>query len=259
MQNFGKIKTVFNNLLIEGIIKKDEKSKKLFAKYLKTIKESNILKTQFLVYHNIENRIDGDAWSANLFVSENIKLIQDFKPSDIQKENEKLINILGEKIEDIDGYELATLHESISNLGSTKKTAKNIDKLSNEFKNVVNYVTSNKPKEIHEVIDLPVSLIANLAVSKFNERYSALDESDKVVLKVLIGSNFEAKKIFYSDTIKECTELVEVLLKDADSDSKERLSKVKSKLLEEKQEITEDDFLVKISRLIELRDNLKNS
>jgi hypothetical protein len=49
MQNFGNIKNIFNNLLAEGLTKKDVKSKKLFQKYIKTIKESEVLKTQFLI------------------------------------------------------------------------------------------------------------------------------------------------------------------------------------------------------------------
>ena len=69
MQNFGNIKNIFNNLLAEGLTKKDVKSKKLFQKYIKTIKESEVLKTQFLIYENIENKVDSDVASANLFVS----------------------------------------------------------------------------------------------------------------------------------------------------------------------------------------------
>src|SRR5882757_8792444 len=90
MQNFGKIKNVFNNLLIEGIITKDASTRKLFKKYIKTIRESDILKTQFFVYSNIENKVDTDPMSISLFVSENIKLLEQFKPTDILKENEKL-------------------------------------------------------------------------------------------------------------------------------------------------------------------------
>ena len=49
MKNFGKIKNIFNDLVSEGIAIKDTKSINLFKKYVKTIKENEILKTQFLV------------------------------------------------------------------------------------------------------------------------------------------------------------------------------------------------------------------
>ncbi len=37
MENFGNIKDTFKNLVVESIIKKNEKGKKLFSKFLKTI------------------------------------------------------------------------------------------------------------------------------------------------------------------------------------------------------------------------------
>ena len=44
MENFGNIKDTFKNLVIESVIKKDKKGKKLFSKFLKTIKENKTLK-----------------------------------------------------------------------------------------------------------------------------------------------------------------------------------------------------------------------
>jgi hypothetical protein len=46
MQNFGKIKNAFNELVSEGIAAKDIKSQNLFKKYIKAVRESKILKTQ---------------------------------------------------------------------------------------------------------------------------------------------------------------------------------------------------------------------
>ena len=54
MQNFGKIKNAFSEILAEGIASNDVAKKKLFKQYVKTLRESDILKTQFLVYENIE-------------------------------------------------------------------------------------------------------------------------------------------------------------------------------------------------------------
>ena len=91
MQNFGKIKNAFNGILAEGLVSKNEANKLLFKKYIKTIKESEILRTQFLVYTNIENKLESDSLSANLYVSENLSLLAKYKISDIIKENKKLI------------------------------------------------------------------------------------------------------------------------------------------------------------------------
>ena len=260
MQNFGKIKNVFNNLLIEGIVKKDVASKKLFKKYIKAIKESEILKTQFLVYNNIENKIDADSFSANVFVSENIKLLDKYKTSDILKENLILVKLLKEsKDKFADDYELSNLHESLSALVFTKRTAQNIEKITEEIKNVTKYITTNKAKEVNESIELPVSLLTNLMVDKYNEKYSTLEESEKEILTVLMDSNFENKKNFYSKVVNECVSMVDGLLKESDSESSLKLTKVKDKLLEDVQEIKEEEFLTKISKLIELKNNLKTN
>jgi hypothetical protein len=258
MQNFGKIKNVFNNLLIEGIVKKDDNSKGLFKKYIKTIKESEILKTQFLVYNNIENRVDADSFSASIFVSENIKLLEKYSASEILKENLKLVNLLKEsKNKIVDEYELSKLHESLSDLMSTKRTPHNIEKITQEIKNVTNYITTNKVKEVNESIDLPLSMMTNIMVDNYNEKYGKLNETDKEILKVLLDTNFENKKNVYAKIVAECTELIEGLLKEADKESSEKLVQVKSKLLEENQVLVEEEFMSKLSKLIELKNNLK--
>ncbi len=71
MKNFGFIKSVYNELLSESISEKNSETKSVFKKYLKSIKENEILKTQFLIYKNIENKIEENEAKAD----ENIKEI----------------------------------------------------------------------------------------------------------------------------------------------------------------------------------------
>lgn len=258
MQNFGKIKNVFNNLLIEGIVKKDDATKNLFKKYLKTIRESKALKTQFLVYNNIETKVDNDQFSANLFVSENLKLLEGLDKNEILKENAKLIALLDSFKDRLTGdYEDAKLHESISKLIFTKRTPSNINEITSEIKNVTNYIVSNKEKVVNESIDMPISFLANIMVEKYNTKYNDLDKDDKEVMKALIEGNSKAKEGLYSKMVSECMVLIANLLKEADDDSKDRLLKVKEKL-QEKEEISEDNFIGKISKIVELKNNLKN-
>lgn len=258
MQNFGKIKNAFNEMLIEGIGNKANPNKLLFKNYIKTIKESEILKTQFLVYRNIEDKLDNDSVSANLFVSENLKLLEKFKISDIIKENEKLISLSDDvklKLDESYDSSMATLHESISNLICTKRTPKSINMVTKNISSIVDYIKNNKPKQITEVIDLPVSMLSALMVDKFNERYSNLDESDKKILKVLINSTNIEKNDLYTNTIRECIDIINVKLPDSDLETKDRLLRVKDKLLNDTKEINED-FIKKITKLIELKSSL---
>lgn len=261
MQNFGKIKNVFNGILVEGIVSKNDTNKLLFKKYIKTIKESNILTTQFLVYNNIENKVESDLTSANIFVSENIKLLEKFKISDILTENKKLLELSKDiegKLNDEYNQSLSNLHESITNLIFTKRTAKNVDTVTNDIRKIVDYIKENKSKEINEVIDLPMSFVSSLMVDKYNEKYSTLDESEKEILKALIDSNDEKKKEVYSVTVRECIDLINEKLKNSDLDTKDKLLRAKDKLLNDKLNVNED-FEINISKLVELRDDLKNN
>ena len=260
MQNFGKIKNVFNEILVESMVTKDTTSKLLFKKYIKTIKESNILKTQFLIYSNIENRIDEGDFSTNLFVNENLKLLEKYKISDIIKENQKLIDLstdIKTKLDDNYDVKLSALHESISNLIFTKRTAKNINEVTNDISNVIEYIKSNKVTLYKDAIELPLSMLSTMMIEKYNEKYSTLDEVEKKVLKVLIDSTDEQKKDVYALTIRECIDLIDAKLIDSDLNAKDKLLRVKDKLLNDKQEITET-FVKNISKLVELKNNLKN-
>jgi hypothetical protein len=261
MQNFGKIKNAFNGILADGVVSKSDTNKLLFKKYIQTIKESKILKAQFLVYNNIENKLENDTTSASVFVTENLKLLEKFKVSDIIKENQKLLAISKDiegKLEEAYDTKLSSLHESISNLIFTKRTAKNMNEVTDNITNVINYIKANKLTEKVESIDLPFSLLSTMMVDKYNAKYATLDESDRQVLKVLIDSNDEQKKEVYSVTLRECIDLIDVKLKTSDLDGKERLLRVKDKLLNDKKDINED-FIKNISKLVELKSDLKNN
>ena len=257
MQNFGRIKNTFNGILAESVVTKQDANKQLFKKYVKAIKESKILTLQFLVYNNIENKVDTDSNSANFFVNENLKLLEKFKIEDIIKENAKLVS-LDKSVEGKlnETYKLSELHESLSKLITTKRTANSIDEISKNLVSVVDYIKTNKVKEINEVIDLPTSMISSIMVDKYNKKYSTLDESEKLVLKALIESTDEEKKTVYSTMVRECIDLINVKLKTSDTIVKDKLLSVKDKLLNDKQEIDEN-FNKNISKLVELKNTLK--
>jgi hypothetical protein len=255
MQNFGKIKNTLNDIFAEGIITKNVSSKALFKKYLKLVRENEVLKTQFMVFNNIENRIDSDPHSINLFISENVKLFEKFNTKQIEKENKKLLDLIPEgKL--TESYELSALHQSISNLINTKRSPQSVDKITGEIKNITNYISNNKAKVINERIDLPPSMLTTLFVEKYNKEYDTLDEYEKEGINVLMGSDFEAKKSFYDKTVNECVQLIETSIKTADSEAKEKLIKVKDKLLNDQKVLQEEHFETEVFKLIDLRYNL---
>ena len=261
MQNFGKIKNGFNDLLAEGLMTKDRANKDLFGKYIKTIKESEILRTQFMIYNNIENKIESDAFTANLFVSENLRLLEKYKISDIIKENKKLMTLLKNVKTDIkESYDqrLSDLHESLSMLITTKKSTSNINEVTENLGKVITFIKENKAKEAKESIDLPNSMLSTIMVEKYNDRYSTLTESEKAILKVMIESTDEEKQEVYKQTLRECIDLINENLKEANLDAKDKLLQVKDKLLNDKLEVNEN-FFKNISKLVDLKTSLTNN
>lgn len=252
MQDFGAIKTVFNDILIEGIVRKDAKRKDQFKKYVKTIKESEILTTQFLLYNNIETKVEDNFNTAALYVSENLRLLEKYKIADIKKENKKLSDLLGPEESKLTPNKL---YESLSYLILTPRKPSTVDKISTELKNVINYIRANKAPQVVEAYGLPNSFISKLMVDSYNEKYSDLSADEVTLFNILTASDVQAKKNVYNETVAECIVKVDNLLKEANDTEADRLNKVKAKLLAE-QEINDEEFLEKVSKLIELKNNL---
>jgi hypothetical protein len=255
MQNFGKIKNAFNGILVESFVGNKESNKNLFKTYIKTIKENEALKTQFLVYNNIENKIEENELKANLFLQENIALLNKFSKKELLEANKQLAKSIS--IED-ESYEKQELHENLSELIFLKKTSKNIDAIVEASSKIIIHMKNNKLKLVKEAIELPNSMLSAIMVEKYNERYSTLDENEKEILKVLIESTDDQKQEVYKKTLKECIELINENLKEADLNAKDKLLQVKEKLLNDTIEINEN-FFKNISKLVDLKTSLKNN
>ena len=260
MQNFGKIKNMFNEILAEGVASKNDTSKPLFKKYMKTLKENEILKTQFLVFDNIENKIEENEFKATEFVKANIELLKKFDKKAIIEANLSLAEPIVLEQKDVVNP-LEKLHEDITTLIFTEKTPTTIDTILEATSNIVNYIKNNKPKEIEEGYDLPPTMVSNVMVLRYNEKYSTLDESEKKILKAIMESDEEQKKVVYSEILRECIDLVNAELSSDKNrglqDVREKLLNVKDKLLNDTSDINEN-FEQKISKLNELRKNLQD-
>ena len=254
MQNFGKIKNTFNNILVESMMTKDADKKALFSKYIKSIKENEVLKTQFLVYNNIETKVEKNELRATEFVKECIALFNDFDKVVIAEANTKLMGLISSE-KSVEEYGDSQLHESISKLIFEKKSASNLDSVLEAQSYIVNHIMNNEPKMVSEKIDLPMSMVSSMFVDTYNKKYETLTESDKKVLKVIIDSTDAEKVELYSNIIRECIDLIDAKLVEADLESKDKLLKVKDKLLNDTKEINED-FIGKISKLVDLKSGL---
>jgi len=254
MQNFGKIKNAFNDILVESIIDKDVEKRKIVKRFIRAISESKILKAQFLIFNNIENRVDENQFSANLFITENVNLLGAFKKEDIVAENSKLVNLsqmVKGRLES--EYDKKELHESLSNLIFKERTPSTIQEVTNSRLNVVKYINENKERVIMESLEIPTSMLANLAVDKFNDRYCDLTEDEHRVLNVILeDKNNEAKEKVFKETIMSCIDSVNERL--SESTNKEKLLTVKERLLNT--EFVSETFSEEIVKLLDLKRTL---
>lgn len=270
--NFGTIKDIYAKFLIDSYItesksNKKNKNKLNYRNFIKNITENSILRTEFIVYKNIENGYFPSEISAVEYLKENISLFEKFSKKDIIKENEKLgtklivtykgYKVPGEKFPtDISLMKSKEIHEAIHNLITLEKTTKTIDKLQISFEVVKNWL--NTPKTISETKKPIVNAdkFLTIAVDKYNEKYSSLTEEDKKIIKTLMSTNKSEKEILLKNMVKESIVLINNALKEYGSNID-----VKSRLLEAKDvvynlEFNEETYKEDISKIYDLKKSL---
>ena len=251
MKNFGKIKNIFNTILAEAIASKDVAKKKLFNKYVTSLKESEILKTQFSVYTSIENLIEENQFKASEKIKMNVDALKSYAKEDIINANNKLMELAGDV--KIDGkYDKESIHESITNLIFSDDINKYVDSL-NE---AVEYAQSNTPKEVFESAGIPNSILTSIVVDKFNAKYDSLDESSKKLIKLVFEGTEEDKTNLFETSIKECLELINNKLEESsDVEIKESLLSAKENLLG--RTYVKESFDKDIVKILNLKSDLK--
>lgn len=263
--NFGTLKDIFTEKLIESYVSGDDSGKKLYKKFLKTIKESETLKTTFIVYKNLESKTLKSEIEANEYLKESISLLNNFRgEKSIIQESKKLLSLLKEHGIDFSNVKTKELHKSIEDLITTKKSVSTIDKIHESKTNVVSWLMKEKEVISEDKTYVNTNVDPNkfleLAVNKFNEKYKdSLTEEEKNILKVLRENNEEKNKTLVSDLVKETVDLVNKYLNDYGDNVT-----VKSKLLETKDVIykmieNNDSSSEKILKLYELKSNLKDA
>lgn len=255
MNNFGTIKSTYNILLAESIAQKTTEGRVAFKNYIKTVKENKSLKTQFDVYYLIENKIETDKFKASEYVNECISLLDGFSKKEIKEANLKLteskeFNSTEVNISDVK----SKLYEDIDTLIFTKKSTTTLDKIVDAKSRIVDYILNNKKEEVNEWTGLPNSVISEIAIDKFNEKYSDLDESEMKAVSVIMGINESEKEEFYKSSITECLNLINAKLTESSGDIKEKLLATKENLLN--RSYNKETFTSDVSKIIELKNNL---
>ena len=259
--NFGQIKDVYNELLAESISTGNKKKKGLFKGYIKALKENEILKSQFFIYSNIQNKLEENESRAIEFIKENINLMNNFTKKEINEANKKLILDLvfeNDKLYSTN-TKIKELHENISKLITTKKSPSTISSLVETTQKVAQYIISNKKEDKVIVEGLDEVILSNkelgsLMVSKYNDRYADLSESEIKTVKFILESDESGRENFFKLNISECLKLVNTKLEESTDSFKETLLSLKESLLD--REYKKESFEVDILKVLELKEDL---
>ena len=251
MKNFGNIKDTFNSILAESIIKKDEKGKKIFNKYLKILKENDDLRSQYLIYKNLTTKSFTDNNEATEYIKENISLLKELNKKEIKKGVTTLYGILNTK-------ELSTenssLYEHIDVLVNMEKNANTLDTIRESIKYIKDKMIEREEfiKEENDVVNLPPSVLTQMATTRFNTKYADITEDEKEILRAVLNGNDEEKKTVYNTLKTECIDIIDNKLnEEIDLDLKDKILKVKDKLL--RMNYNPDEYVKDIDRVYELK------
>jgi hypothetical protein len=154
----------------------------------------------------------------------------------------------------IDGdYDNKELHESITYLIFKETTPTTIQEVTKCRMALVDYISENKAKVIVETPEVPTSMLANIAVDRFNERYADLTEDEHKVLNVILeAGNSDGKEKVFKETIMSCIDSVNARIEE--STNKEKLLNVKERLLSTK--YISETFTDDITKLLDLKRTL---
>ena len=262
--NFGTLKDIFLEKLIESYTSDDKIGKTLYKNFINTLKENETLKTAFIVFKNIENKTVISETIANNYLKENVSFLEKFRgENSLKEQSKKLVSILEKNKIDLSGFKTKEMHKSLEDLITTKKSITTIDKIQESKDTIVSWLLSDKVK-IDETDDkkyvrdnIDPNKFLEVAINKFNEKYKdSLTEEEKNILKILRSNSDVKIKGLVSNLIKETIKIInDHLIHNGENIS------IKKKLLEVKDVIynmSENDgnYSEKALKLYELKKNI---
>ena len=260
--NIGIVNLVLSNKIRETYFSNEmiNESKSLLSEFINVVKTSPILQLEFNVFDNIENKNIENELMATRYIDNNIKLFEVYTINEIDNERKKLKRFIGENSynknsEKVKLYEAidVLIHESINDYDKI-----DVDKMHEAFTLVLNHV--RKPKRLDETTqefeDISEEIL-EIAIHKFNERYSILSEDDKNLLNTLVQSD-ATQKLKLLETFK--TETLSILNNYSSGNTDDEVKKAIGRINEMTYTIDSDDFKQKIDediiKLHELKKDL---
>lgn len=224
--NIGIANLVISNKLKESYFNDNllEESKKLTTDFFSTVKSSPILQLEFKVFSNIENKHIDNELVATRYIDNNIKLFEVYTIAEIDAERKKLNDFLLENVvSKITNADYDTKRIDLYNAIDTLITESlndydkiDVDAVHESFIFVLNHIKTPKTKLVEVVEDVQSinENVIEIAVGKFNQKYEALNEDDKILFQTLITSTDAEKQEILESYKSESLTLLEAINKD---------------------------------------------
>ena len=213
--DFGTLKNTFTQTYIESHVNGDKKGKELYKKFLQVLKESETLKSYFIVYKNLEGKTASNEFEANEYIKENLITLDRFRgDKSIVTECNKLVNLLENN--DITISEPSEFNESLRILTTTSKSVNTINSIHEAKLSLVRILMTEKMVDTDDSIvkeNLDVQKFLTIATDTYNEKYSDLTKEEKNIIKVLREGTDDTKSSLLRTMIKETVSLVNDKLK----------------------------------------------
>ena len=197
--NIGIVNLIISNKLKESYFndKLIKESRKITFDFFEVVKNSPVLQLEFKVFNNIEGKYIDNELFAKEYVDNNIKLFEVYTLEEIEAERAKLNYFISEDSIPVNN-EKVQLYNSINTLITESLKLNddiNVDDIHEAFTYVFNHIKTPK-KPLLENVDVEVinEDIIEIAVGKFNEKYTSLNEDDKELLRTLIKSTTKEKE-----------------------------------------------------------------
>lgn len=239
-----------NTYLDESVV---QKMKHGTADLFKIVKNSPILQLEFKVFNNIENKFIESDTLAPRYVDKNIQLFEVYTLEELNEEHLKLKSFITEDaiIEDtrVDLYNSiqCLIEESLKISGEV-----DVDLIHESFNVVLEHV--KKPKNIEETVhsDNVNEHVVEIAIDKFNDKYSSLNEEELNLFKKLVNSSDNEKKDLFEEYKENGIKLLKSLNEESNSD---KVTQSINKIVEMKYDSKDADN--NIISLFELKQGLQ--
>lgn len=246
--NIGVANLIVSNHLKESYFTNTSlnESKGMASNFIDVVKGSPLLQLEFKVFDLLENKHIPNDESAIRFLNKNIMVFETYTIEELEEENAKVQSFINENVDNNLDKKRLELYTAIG--GVIEESVKapedvDIDLLHESTEFVLNHLKTPK-NEIVKVEDKEfiTETVVEIAVEKFNEKYSDLNESDKTLLKTLVNADTATKKAMFEEYASGNVELLSGL---NEAKYSEKISKTIQKIEEMKfnPETVEEDII----------------